>query len=311
MVLGDTHGNAEWLSRYVFPTARALDVTAIVQVGDYGFWEHLPAGVLFNDEVEKLASKSGIDFYWLRGNHDKSSLALEKYGDRRDEDGFVFIRDHVKFIPDGLLWVWKGRTFRAFGGAYSVDKNWRIDQEKAMYERDVRKEEYRASASNRQPKRIEPHTGSLWFPEEEMSDEDMSRYLAEDSSQIDFIFSHDKPRGSSPGWNRKDLLFCLPNQDRLQRALVAHNPRYWFHGHLHHFYRQQLDYGRPRPTTVVGLDPDDDAGEPGWRQEHTWALIDLGADGAERVRVGSEVAWMLDEEEDKIMSSMMVPAAVA
>lgn len=299
MVLGDTHGNADWLRYYVFPTAMALEVDAIVQVGDYGFWEHEPAGVRFNDEVDDMAETSGIPLYWLRGNHDKSSLAWETYGDFQTDDGFVVVRKNVFFIPDGLLWAWQGRTFRAFGGAYSVDKSWRLNREKRIYEMSVTEEEYKASKENRQPKFVKPTAGTLWFPEEEMTDEDMQRFLDEDSSQLDFVFSHDKPRQTNPGWNRKDLPLCLPNQQRLQRALEAHEPSYWFHGHLHHHYVQHLRGPRAeRITTVISLDPDSDAAEMNWSKDQTWALIDLGADVNDTlVRLGTVVKEFLDPED--------------
>lgn len=299
MVLGDTHGNAAWLRYYVYPTAMALEVDAIVQVGDYGFWEHEPAGVRFNDEVDDLAEDSGIPLYWLRGNHDKSSLAWQTYGEEQTDDGFVVIRKNVFFIPDGLLWVWRGRTFRAFGGAYSVDKGWRLNQEQRNYEFLVQREEMAASKENRQPRAVKPQAGSLWFPEEQMSDEDMQGFLDEDSSALDFVFSHDKPRCTNPGWNRKELPLCLPNQDRLQRALDAHQPAYWFHGHLHYHYRQHVRSGKAqRVTTVISLDPDSDAAEMNWRREQTWALIDLSADvNVSVVRMGTEVAGFIDDND--------------
>lgn len=303
MVLGDVHGNSDWLAFYVYPTAMALGVDRIIQVGDFGYWEHQPDGVRFLDDVSTLAQASGIPWYWLRGNHDKVSLLFDKYQER-DGEGFFKLRPGLGFIPDGLIWNWDGASFRAFGGAYSVDKSWRVKQEQNHYEVRLRKEKYRALAAGRAPEPVAPMTGTLWFPEEEMTDVDMDKLLGIDASPIDFVFSHDKPRCTNPGWNRKDLPLCLPNQDRLQRALRAHTPAYWFHGHLHHYYVQQVDSGDHQRTTVVSLAPDDDAAEMGWRREDTWCLIEL-TDYGQAVILGREISPAIDPEHVEAARSVL------
>jgi hypothetical protein len=92
---------------------------------------------------------------------------------------------------------------------------------------------------------------------------------------------------SKPGWNRKDIAGCIPNQIRLERALRAHRPAWWFHGHLHYYYRDTLR-GDGFTTNVVGLDPDDDAAELHWRRSQSWAVADLD-DGIATVKLGPDV----------------------
>lgn len=275
MVLGDTHGNADWLRLYVYPTAMALGVDRIIQLGDWGYWEHQEAGVQFLDEVSRMATVAEIPVYWLRGNHDKTSLLLQRYGALRNHEGFIYIRDNIYFIPDGNLWHWGGKSFRAFGGAYSVDKSWRLKQEQNNYDFQVRKEQYRAQALGRAPEPVASLAGTLWFPEEEMTDGDMQGFLEAYSGPVDYVFSHDKPRSTNPGWNRKDLPLCLPNQDRLQLAFKAHRPDFWFHGHLHHYYTQQQMTDGGAVTTVISLEPDSEAAELGWQRHNTWALLEI------------------------------------
>lgn len=297
MVLGDVHGNADWLRLYVYPRAMVLGVDLIVQLGDFGYWEHTPAGVKFLKEASDIATVAGIPLYWLRGNHDKTSFLFERYSELGDDDGFLYIRDNIFFIPDGTLWTWQGRSFRAFGGAYSVDKNWRVQQEALNYAHLVRKEQYRAEAQDRAPEPVPSQAGQLWFPEEEMRDVDMDAYLAAFTGRVDYVFSHDKPRCTNPGWNRKDLPLCLPNQDRLQRALLAHTPSYWFHGHLHYHYLQDARSGPDSVTTVVSLEPDDNAAEVGWKRHNTWCLIELDGDTGESVVLGKDARPRLDQVE--------------
>jgi hypothetical protein len=120
---------------------------------------------------------------------------------------------------------------------------------------------------------------SVWFPEEEMSDKDMAAIL-ENTEQVDVILAHDKPRGSNPGWNRKDIPECWPNQDRLQRAVETLNPKFFFHGHLHYSYIQDIQHSvvgsdEPGVTRVVAFDCDPNAASSyGYHKELSWNSFD-------------------------------------
>ena len=122
--------------------------------------------------------------------------------------------------------------------------------------------------------------GDLWFPEEEMSDEDMDKILAADDSKVDVILAHDKPRGSNPQWNRKDLEECWPNQDRLQKAVQVLDPEFFLHGHLHFWYEDMVMHsgegsGEPHVTHVLGLNCDPAAGGyVGYDKESSHLCID-------------------------------------
>lgn len=261
LVAGDTHGNTRWVRDYLYPWAVDLHCDGIVQVGDFGFWEHEPAGVQFLDEVSRLAGATGVPLFWLRGNHDNIGLLRERYGamEHRVEFGFWRVREGVMYIPDGCVFEWQGLRFRAFGGAYSVDKQWRLDLE-------------------RKPGR---GAGTLWFPGEELTDEEMDGLLAQKVGSIDVILSHDKPR-ASPSMGLKKFLECLPNQDRLQRAMDLHRPSLWLHGHLHRPVDQILWQG----TRVIGLDCDDHAAGPGWRRTDSFCVLDWTPDWSSTERPG-------------------------
>jgi UDP-2,3-diacylglucosamine pyrophosphatase LpxH len=262
LIVGDTHGNAIWLRDYIFPLAMTLKADAIVQLGDFGAWEHTLAGQVFMDRVGELGEQAGVPLYWLHGNHDKHSHTLKAY--KPDQRGFLTCREFVYYIPQGFSWLWGGVSLRSFGGAYSVDRRWRVEHE----------------ARTGMP-------ATLWFPEEEMTDSEMDKLLAVDATRKQIILSHDKPYSAKPNWRRKDIPGCMPNQLRLERALRAHKPDWWFHGHLHYHYTDQV-HGEDFETRIVGLDPDDEASEPGWTQTGTWAVADLD-DGQVTVKLGSKV----------------------
>jgi len=279
-ILGDVHGNIRFLDDYVFPLADGLGVDAIVQLGDYGYWEHEPSGVLFNDAVMDACARYSIPFYFLRGNHDKLSHLLATYGDNVTEGGFIQIRPRLFYIPDGHTWTWDGCSFRAFGGAYSVDKQYRLQQENKRRIARWAKEHARRDAG-RPPKEVVDPAGELWFPEEQLTDEQWKALLgAEEPGHVDVLLSHDKPRSANhPELRLKDLIDCWPNQHWLQRAIRLHTPKLHLHGHLHHRYTASVRSGDDLWTTVFGLACDWDAAPKFVRPHDAWALLDIDVAG--------------------------------
>ncbi len=298
MVAGDLHGNDVFTCQYLYPTARGLGCQAIVQVGDFGYWEHTPDGVEFLDAVNRSAEDADIPMYWLRGNHDNAALLMARYGGDRDGEGFIPVRARLRYIPDGHVWTWAGVRMRAFGGAYSIDKRWRLDLEAKRYRQAAAKEDARRRAG-RQPKPIPSTAGTLWFPEEELSDRAYERLLAEDVGRVDVMFSHDKPASADPGIPLKDEPECRRNQQWLQRALTHHQPRLWLHGHLHTFYTGTVrcgdDGGGGGFTDVIGLSCDDQAAPRFWRPHQSWCLLDLD-DGLVTVTYGWQAQDLVPQE---------------
>lgn len=300
LIAGDTHGNAKWLREYIYPVAMTTGAEAIVVLGDFGAWEHTPAGVVFMDDVNEMAFDSGIPLYWLHGNHDKHSHTVEHYRDQEMLGGFLACRDRVFYIPQGNTWTWGGVPFRAFGGAYSIDKVWRVQREQENYLRDLRQTQTEAREFGRPANAIASTAGTLWFPEEEMTDAQMTEMLRVDSARKQIVLSHDKPYSAIPPWNRKDLPGCVPNQLRLERALRAHRPTYWVHGHLHYHYQHTIT-GESWKSTVIGLEPDIDAAEPGWKEAHTWLLADC-ENAKLTVKLGSQVHLDVDVMQEAMMA---------
>lgn len=277
LMLGDIHGNIRFLDDYIFPLADALGVDAIVQLGDYGYWEHEPSGVLFNDAVMDACARYNVPLYFLRGNHDKLSHLLETYGHNVTDEGFIEIRPRVYYIPDGHTWKWGTCSFRAFGGAYSIDKDIRLDREKRKRIQLWAKETARREAG-RPHKDVPDPAGTLWFPEEQLNDRQWKKLLgAEEPEHVDVLLSHDKPRSSNTGSMRlKDDIDCWPNQHWLQRAITLHTPKLHMHGHLHHRYSSSVRCGDDdKWCTVMGLACDWDAAPRFVRPEDAWAVLDI------------------------------------
>lgn len=252
LLAGDAHGNHGYINSIV-TRANNAGITKVFVLGDFGYWEHTHDGVEFLDDADRYARLKNVMVYFLDGNHDKTGLLLEKYHDR-DDEGFIIVRPWIRYAPRGHRWTWNNTRFAAFGGAYSVDKAWRLEQERKRALAIERKNAFRPPNNQLSL----DTSGTLWFPEEEMTDEDMTRFLTEDRAPVDIILAHDKPMASIPDWNRKNYEECWPNQNRLQRAVVALKPKFFFHGHLHYYYEDEIRSGDDDTfTKVIGLDCDD------------------------------------------------------
>lgn len=249
---GDTHGNLAHL-RYLLQVAEKERAHTLFVLGDFGYWEHQQEGVIFLDKLNALAEKQGTVVYFLDGNHDNLGYLVERYDgvEHLNADGSIRIRDFIIYMPRGLRWTWEGARFITLGGAYSVDKEYRLMLE----------------AKRRKP-------GTLWFPGEQMTDLDMATILA-DTRPVDIMLAHDKPAKTNVGL--KNIPECIPNQLRLQAAMDTLRPKLYLHGHLHHRYTAQI----PLPSLeldecrVEGLGADPDAHWAGrYDAKDSWILID-------------------------------------
>lgn len=265
---GDTHGATAHVD-YLLRTAEAEACQKLFVVGDFGFWEHEHQGRVFLDKVDRLAARRGIDVAALDGNHDNWPLVLENHPER-DADGLVVVRDHVRYVPRGHRWTWGVTNILALGGAASLDKEWRLDKEARRTAKARRKASFRPQSAQL-PATVRDYAGTLWFPEEELTDGDVDRVLA-DTSAVDLLLTHDKPRRSRSGTRRKEDPRAWPNQERVQRVVDALRPARLIHGHLHARYRDQVG-----STIVDGLacDPDAGWGLPGYRREDSWIASTL------------------------------------
>jgi hypothetical protein len=154
-----------------------------------------------------------------------------------------------------------------------VDKQPRLAEEQHQAELRHKRNKYRPADRRRST----DYSGTVWFPEEEMTDEDMARFLT-DTTPVDVILAHDKPRSSNPGWNRKDLPECWPNQDRLDLAMKTLQPQLYVHGHLHHRYTQSVRSGDDGWCLVEGLDCNRAAkpvlADHPYRAQDSWGVLD-------------------------------------
>jgi predicted phosphodiesterase len=254
MFVGDSHGDLMYL-RQQLNRAEQWGLDLVFVMGDFGYWEHTKEGEHFLNRLDFWCGRHDTPLYFIDGNHDKTSLLLEKYGNNVGPDGFLEVREWVHYAPRFLQWAWDDKKFVALGGAYSIDKGRRIASER---------------------KRGKPE--SLWFPEEEITDDEMFDFISGNPGAVHIMLAHDKPRASNPKWNRKDILECHFNQNRLQWAVNEMQPELYIHGHLHYRYSDTIMTGDQDYCRVEGLDCNRDTehgGDTEWTIAGTRLVIDL------------------------------------
>jgi hypothetical protein len=244
LLAGDIHGDFRHAC-YIVERAINQDVQAIVQLGDFGYWEHHPDGVTFLDGLSHVCVENEMPFLWLDGNHENHTMLRERYGPggsrhKPTPEGFWEIRPMVYYIPRGTRWTWNGVRFLGLGGAYSVDKDHSLKKEAKSVAAHASKNEYRRAAGKPMKPLGDAHR--RWWSEEEISDAEVAE-IVKDTSPVDIMFTHDKPLRAQPRWKRRNFPQALPNQQRIQDVMNVVQPVMLFHGHLHFEYQDAIRVG--------------------------------------------------------------------
>jgi Icc-related predicted phosphoesterase len=224
LVCGDWHGNTVFVENIFNAIAReGWEVDVIVQVGDFGFWEHRDEGVHFLDSLSTFSQESGIPIYWVDGNHENFEILYDQYLKGR-YDEFIEIRPSIYYIPRGKTWEWDGVKFMGFGGAYSIDKNHRT-----------------------------PYIS--WWPQEMASDEEIERVRSK-NEQVDVLFSHDVPQGVDVLTASGGFLLPIASAEHsrylIRQVAEVARPKLIVHGHYH--FRYGMLWGAPwGEVSVIGL----------------------------------------------------------
>lgn len=204
---GDWHGNLggvwEKLSFLV-----AAGITRVHHVGDFGIWPD-KGGTRFLNDVELYAAELGIRIAVTPGNHEHWAHLVKRF--RQSGGGPAAIRPHIAALPRGYRWTHGGRSFVSFGGAASIDFEYRVP-------------------------RI-----SHW--EEELPRlADVAAVSAGGHAEV--MVMHDSPRpgtaaverirsGNPQGWSESALAYAAEGTARVTAAYEAVQPDVLVHGHFH------------------------------------------------------------------------------
>lgn len=203
LLLGDAHGNSSFVE-YAAAAAARNGCSLILQLGDFGYWEHTLAGREYLDRVNRAMVECGISLLFVDGNHENHEM-LRALNDRKNcrLDGLVTVRERVAWISRGTRWTWNDRTFAAIGGAASVDRSMRTP-------------------------------GWTWWPEEVLCLEDVSHLVGE---YTDVVFCHDAPLiAGMVGKNTfppEDIVRATDSRKVLDMVIASCRPELVVHGHWH------------------------------------------------------------------------------
>lgn len=170
-VTGDCHGQYKKLELFI-KKQNQEDELFIFILGDVGLNWNLKYDL--DDEKKKYLSRLKATFVCLRGNHDANHQKLNIYKQKKMFDGIVYYEDkypNILFTKDGEVYTINSKKIFCCGGAYSVDKFYRLVHH------------------------------YIWFADEQPQDEDKEyakKRLYENDYNVDFIFTHTCPYFAIP-----------------------------------------------------------------------------------------------------------------
>ena len=205
-ITGDTHGKLSYFDKARMPFGPG---DKVIVTGDFGFLMERTRAA--RNDLEDLAKKP-FEILFIPGNHENyPALAqcpvVERYG-----APVVQVRENIYMLRRGEIYTIEGKTFFAFGGAYSIDKDWRLKYESIC-------------------------GIPIWFPEELPSPAEYRRgieNLEACGMKVDYVLSHTAPRCVIPQiiGVRPD-----PHEDELNGFLnwIYHEGTFqkWYCGHFH------------------------------------------------------------------------------
>jgi hypothetical protein len=269
VIVGDTHGQKQDLLPEIY-FAGKHNIQHVVVVGDFGLWTHRLDGHVFLDDVQDAARINNLSVYAIGGNHENWDHWNWMVENLPTSKGFAAVRSRVLLAPKVHEWTWAGKRFIGAGGAVSIDKDWRL-------------------ANERQPR-------TLWWPNEQLTQADLNQI--EVMGTADYLLTHDCS-DQTPFKNRlKPDPDSQIHRQRIDNVLRSVQPKMHFHGHMHEKYDwiNERVYGGSAfdnepwsgpSTRTIGLeaftDPDSfgvlevDSGLWWWPSEYAGALEDRAA----------------------------------
>lgn len=208
-ITGDTHGEFDRIARFCERILTTRDDVMII-LGDAGF-NYFGGGR--DRHVKQRMAEMPITIFSIHGNHEKRPARISSYRITEWNGGRVYVEDaypNLLFAIDGEVYDLGGTRTIVIGGAYSVDKRYRLAN------------------------------GWSWWDDEQPSDEIRAKVestLASRDWKIDAVLSHTVPLRYEPV---EVFLSCVDQStvdksteqwlDGIEDRLTY---RRWYAGHYH------------------------------------------------------------------------------
>lgn len=209
-ITGDCHGDFRKIELFCKKNYHTNQEDTMIILGDAGINFYLNK----KDRIRKqLLSELPITFFCIHGNHEERPYNIDTYKEKEWHEGLVYYEPefpNILFAKDGEIYDFNGKKTIVIGGAYSVDKEYRILR------------------------------GIPWFESEQPSKETkayVEKQLKSFDWKIDYVFSHTCPRKYEP---RELFLDCI-DQSKVDKSTeqwlddIESKLEYekWYFGHYH------------------------------------------------------------------------------
>ena len=209
ILTGDTHGEFDRIEQFC-EEYETTENDVMVILGDAGINYWLDEQ---DEALKERLSQLPITLFCIRGNHEERPEEVSGYELVEWRGGFVWIQPeypNLLFAKDGEIYQFDGKTVITIGGAYSVDKYYRLA------------------------------VGAPWFgteqPDERTKGQVMSA-LNRAGWKVDYVFSHTVPLSAIP---RHALLPTMDQkmvdnstEEWLEEIAQKLDYQGWFAGHFH------------------------------------------------------------------------------
>ena len=226
-ITGDTHGD---MTRFYNLQDSDPSTIGIIILGDAGCNYYLNKR---DDKTKQKLEDTGYSYFLVRGNHEERPENIKNMITIYNEDiqGEVFWEEkfpHIFYLKDGGIYNFSGHKTLVIGGAYSVDKYYRLSM------------------------------GHQWFSDEQLTADEMAKISAENFGQkFDFVFTHTCPIS----WEPTDLFLSMINQETVDKTMerflekIKMNIPFkaWCFGHFHN-NRLECPYFEQYYTYIEDLD---------------------------------------------------------
>ena len=206
---GDTHGRFERIVDFCEQN-QLSNVDILIILGDVGLNYY---GVHRDNYRKDMLAGLPCTFFCLHGNHEMRPAGVSGYHKEQFRGGQVWVKDqypNIVFPIDGEIFHLAGRDCIVIGGAYSVDKYYRLAR------------------------------GWNWWPDEQPSQEvknTVERVLAVREWKIDIVLSHTCPARYEP----IEVFLAAIDQSSVDKSTeewlghIESQLHYsgWFCGHYH------------------------------------------------------------------------------
>lgn len=208
-ITGDKHG--DYTSIFNFCDKYKTNINDIMIVlGDAGINYYLDdRDYILKNNLLKLP----ITLFCIHGNHEERPENINTYKTKTFNGGIIYYEEdypNILFAKDGEIYSFNGLSTLVIGGAYSVDKEYRL-----LY-------------------------GYNWYPSEQPSTETkehIKNVLKNNNYNIDVILSHTCPLKYEP----VEVFLSSINQDKVDKSTEVFldeienttNYKTWYCGHFH------------------------------------------------------------------------------